>query len=164
MSDIIKRGRLHGHSTSAAEFISFNDDWEFHPRILIDKVHTIMLAEQDIIQTDHANEILDILTSLETKDLETLEFQSDVHTTIETEIINQLGEHIGGQLHTARSRNDKTATAIRIYLRDKLLELKKELLEFNEVLINKATHTRLDYVWIYAYAKCATYNIRSLFA
>ncbi len=43
----------------------------------------------------------------------------DGHTAIERSLISRLG-NLGKKIHTARSRNDQAATAIRLYSRDKL--------------------------------------------
>ena len=63
----------------------------------------------------------------------------DVHMNVEhrlTEI-----EPSGARLHTGRSRNDQTATTVRLYLRDRLTDLEGALLDFLGVLLDCA---RLD--------------------
>lgn len=83
-----------------------------------------------------------ILTKKELKDLEkglleiiTLDKQDkfnlqlgdeDIHTKIENYLIEKLG-NTGQKIHTARSRNDQVLTAIRLYSKDQLLEIKKEV-------------------------------------
>lgn len=45
--------------------------------------------------------------------------QEDVHTAIENELTQRLGE-LGKKIHTARSRNDQVLTALRLYYKDNL--------------------------------------------
>jgi argininosuccinate lyase len=46
----------------------------------------------------------------------------DVHTLIEVRLVEAIGE-AGKKLHTGRSRNDQTATALRLWLREEIDEL-----------------------------------------
>jgi argininosuccinate lyase len=43
----------------------------------------------------------------------------DVHFAIEKSLYKEIGP-VAGKMHTARSRNDQTVTALRLYLRDKI--------------------------------------------
>ncbi len=51
----------------------------------------------------------------------------DVHSCIERHLTLELGD-VGKKVHTGRSRNDQVIVDIRLYARDRLLELKGELL------------------------------------
>lgn len=46
----------------------------------------------------------------------------DVHMNIERAVAGVGGEHAAGQMHTGRSRNDQSATDVRLWLRDRLLD------------------------------------------
>ena len=46
----------------------------------------------------------------------------DVHMNIERAVAQLEGESAAGVMHTARSRNDQSATDVRLWLRDRLLE------------------------------------------
>ncbi len=48
----------------------------------------------------------------------------DCHTAIENFLISKFGE-LGKKIHTGRSRNDQVLTAIRLYQKEELLEIKK---------------------------------------
>jgi len=50
----------------------------------------------------------------------------DVHMNIERALVDDIGE-VGKKLHTARSRNDQVATDIRLYLRDEVDSLRRQL-------------------------------------
>lgn len=59
--------------------------------------------------------------------------QEDCHTAIEEYLTTQLGD-IGQKIHTGRSRNDQVLTAIRLYEKDKLLEVSELVNEYIKVL------------------------------
>lgn len=52
----------------------------------------------------------------------------DVHTAIEASLIERLGE-AGRKIHTGRSRNDQIVLAMRLYLRNQVVELVQLLLD-----------------------------------
>ncbi|NBB76105.1 MAG: argininosuccinate lyase, partial [Bacteroidetes bacterium] len=52
----------------------------------------------------------------------------DMHTAIELALVDKLGS-LGKKIHTARSRNDQVLTAIRLYEKEKLAEIKTLLKE-----------------------------------
>ncbi|MGB2728676.1 MAG: argininosuccinate lyase [Halobacteriota archaeon] len=116
------------------------DRWLFHADVLVDKAHVVMLEEQGIISIEEAAEILNWLTKIEGKDFIEHELPSyeDVHTAIESVLIREIGEDIGGRMHTGRSRNDEVATCVRIALREELLGLMKEINELRRAIIEKA--------------------------
>ena len=64
----------------------------------------------------------------------------DVHMNVE-ERLTEL-EPAGARLHTGRSRNDQTATTVRLYLRDRLLSLEESLLGLLDVLLDRAERHR----------------------
>jgi argininosuccinate lyase len=59
--------------------------------------------------------------------------QEDCHTAIEEYLTTKLGE-VGQKIHTGRSRNDQVLTAIRLYEKDKILEVSELVNEFIKVL------------------------------
>ena len=61
----------------------------------------------------------------------------DVHTAIENHLTEKLGE-LGKKIHTARSRNDQVLVDLRLYSKDKLLEVQKLVLDLAESLVNIA--------------------------
>jgi argininosuccinate lyase len=50
----------------------------------------------------------------------------DCHTAIENNLTNRFGE-VGKKIHTARSRNDQSMTAIRLLMKDKLTIVEKQI-------------------------------------
>ncbi len=59
--------------------------------------------------------------------------EEDVHTAIENYLTKKCGV-AGKKIHTARSRNDQVIAALRLYARDKLIEVKNALLELCTLL------------------------------
>ncbi len=118
------------------------DRWLFLADILVDKAHVVMLREQSILKKEEAAAILLCLTRLEDRADEFLEHElpgyEDVHTAIEAEVIRELGEEVGGRMHTGRSRNDEVATCIRLALRTELFQLLEAINELRTSLLVKA--------------------------
>jgi argininosuccinate lyase len=61
----------------------------------------------------------------------------DVHLNIEKRLTALVGE-AGKRLHTARSRNDQVATDLRLWLRDEIDALLKQLVAFQRALLAQA--------------------------
>lgn len=62
----------------------------------------------------------------------------DCHTAIEHFLTENYGD-IGKKIHTARSRNDQILVTMRLFLKDKLVDIKKAALALGEDLISAAT-------------------------
>ena len=58
----------------------------------------------------------------------------DVHSQVEKMLTETLGE-IGKKVHTARSRNDQITLDIRLFTRDRLSRIRKELLDLFDLLL-----------------------------
>ena len=61
----------------------------------------------------------------------------DVHTAIERHLIARLGE-LGGKLRAGRSRNDQVATDFRLYLRDQVRVIVREILALQKAFLQQA--------------------------
>lgn len=61
----------------------------------------------------------------------------DVHSKIEFELTERIGD-AGKRIHTARSRNDQVLTAMHLYLKDELADIKSSTKELCNVLLNAA--------------------------
>lgn len=85
--------------------------------------HATMLGKQEIISKEEADLIVsglnDILSDLDSGELEFDLNAEDIHMFIEEELTKRLGV-TGKRLHTARSRNDQVALDIRMYLREEI--------------------------------------------
>ncbi len=61
----------------------------------------------------------------------------DVHTAIERRV-TELAGPVGGRLHTGRSRNDQVATAFRLWTLEALEHLADRVIDFQQVLLDRA--------------------------
>lgn len=88
--------------------------------------HARMLWETGILEPADARAILaglsGMLTDLESGALSVTGEDEDVHSWLERVLVERVGEP-GRRLHTARSRNDQTGTALRLYVRDALSQV-----------------------------------------
>ncbi|MGC8816782.1 MAG: argininosuccinate lyase [Candidatus Hadarchaeum sp.] len=141
---LLRRGRFaRPMEPAASEYISSmkDDSVIFHPVVQINIAHTIMLAEQGIISGKEAAAILRALHELHRGGISKLDLRpelEDIHIAVEEFVTKKTGEEIGGKLHTAKSRNDQVATAIRLALRKKLLDLEERLLGLASTLLAQA--------------------------
>lgn len=89
------------------------------------RAHVWMLRRQGIITPATHLAIVKGLAEVE-RQWQTGEFKldpslEDVHMNIERRVAEIAGEAAAGAIHTARSRNDQSATDVRLWLRDQLL-------------------------------------------
>jgi argininosuccinate lyase len=103
--------------------------------------HAKMLSHTGIISKDEA---LQLITGLEQILLEYQEGHfnpgieaEDVHFAVERRLTELVGD-AGKKLHTARSRNDQVGTDIRLYLRDRIEEIREQIRDFQQVLLKHA--------------------------
>lgn len=147
MSDILRRGRL--ASVPDEEIINFTssmnaDKWIFKADILIDLAHTIMLKERKIIKAEDCKKILEGLLTIREEGIEKLDHTyEDIHISLESRLIDMVGEDTGGRMHSGRSRNDEVATCIRLTLRNDLLLLMEDLIALRNTL-NDISSENLD--------------------
>lgn len=89
------------------------------------RAHCRMLARRGIIDAKTQTAIAAALERIETRWLAgkfRLDARlEDVHINIERAVAAIAGEDAAGVMHTARSRNDQSATDVRLWLRDQLL-------------------------------------------
>ena len=110
----------------------------FEADLAVDRAHTVMLAEQGIVDDAVAGEILAALDDVEAAGHRELPDGEDVHEAIETAVIERVGPD-GGRMHTARSRNDEVATCIRYRLREDVLAVAEATLTLREALATVAS-------------------------
>ncbi|MBD9158344.1 MAG: argininosuccinate lyase [Clostridiales bacterium] len=103
--------------------------------------HAKMLSKQGIIGEDDKEKILkgleEILEDIESGILKLDPNAEDIHMFVEAELTKRIGQS-GKKLHTARSRNDQVALDIKMYLKDAILEIQKELKELIATFVEKA--------------------------
>ena len=111
------------------------------------RAHLLMLCRQGILSKRDGKKILKGLRelgSLYQKGRFKLDpSKEDVHSNIESFLIDRVGMEHGGRIHTGRSRNDQIALDMRLYLRDQAMEFVGGLIGLIESLLNKAGEHRL---------------------
>ncbi|SES69800.1 argininosuccinate lyase [Methanococcoides vulcani] len=143
MSDILRRGRL--ASVPDEEIIEYTssmsaDKWIFNSDILVDLAHTVMLKERNVIRAEDCQKILEGLLTIREEGIEKLDHTyEDIHISLESRLIDIVGEDVGGRMHSGRSRNDEVATCIRLTLRDELLLVMEDLIGLRNTLIDVAS-------------------------
>ncbi|GAB7256734.1 argininosuccinate lyase [Polaribacter sp. OB-PA-B3] len=106
--------------------------------------HAIMLESIGIINADELKDLKKGLNEL-AKDIENETFViepsfEDVHSKIEWELTNKLGE-VGKKIHTARSRNDQVLVALQLYYKENLAIVNNKVKSLFDTLLNLAdTH------------------------
>lgn len=102
--------------------------------------HVEMLASVKVLKSQEARRIRTALRQIQ-REIETGKLDvsgaEDIHMAIEQRLIQKLGA-LGGKLHTGRSRNDQVALDERLYLRNAIRDLTKQLTNLQRVLVYKA--------------------------
>ena len=124
--------------TASVEF----DQRMYHHDINGSLAHARMLAEVGVLTDDEYQQIQTGLEAIRSE-VEAGEFQwsvtlEDVHMNIEARLTDKIGI-TGKKLHTGRSRNDQVATDIRLYLRDEIDSIAKELSRLQQGLTTLAS-------------------------
>lgn len=122
------------------ESLSFDQELRFED-IAGSEAHVRGLGRAGILGTDHVEALLDALSTVR-KEFENGTFHfsegdEDIHTAIERRVTELAGE-AGARLHTARSRNDQVATALRLYTRRRIAEVGTAVLDLCDALIVRA--------------------------
>ena len=106
--------------------------------------HAKMLGQTGIIDESEAQQIVQglqqILTQYENGEFQPGIEEEDVHFAVEHRLTAIIGD-VGKKLHTARSRNDQVGTDLRLYLRDKISQIRHDLRQYQQALLDLAqTH------------------------
>ena len=121
-----------------------------------DKEFDVLLAEYDVLGSLAHTEMLASVGLLSKEDLALIhrglneilaeigagkftigQDIEDVHSQVEWLLTNRIGE-AGKKIHSGRSRNDQVAVDIRLYLRAELLELKDEISQLFDLLVQQS--------------------------
>jgi len=137
LSSVLKGGRLAATRPDVVDFISsFEADRRIaFTTVLVNEAHVIALERSGVIERRAARKLLRALRTLESKRHLSGRRLEDVHVAIEEYVTRLTGREIGGLLHIGKSRNDQVATAVRMTLRNEILELSDLLLQFEFSLI-----------------------------
>src|SRR3954468_9609584 len=131
-SPVSRSGRFAaGPSADVARFTeSISFDWRLWKHdILGSMAHGTMLQKIGVLTKAELNAILKGLDTI-AREIQLGKFQwraelEDVHMNIEAELTRRVPA--GAKLHTGRSRNDQVALDLRLWLRDEIREILKEI-------------------------------------
>ena len=108
--------------------------------------HAIMLESIGIISADELKDLKrglqELAADIENGTFIIEESFEDVHSKIEWELTNKLGE-VGKKIHTARSRNDQVLVALQLYYKENLAIINTKTKTLFDTLLNLAeTHKK----------------------
>lgn len=102
--------------------------------------HAQMLGDQGILSAAEVAAIVaglaEIRSEIESGQFAFREQLEDVHMNIEQALIDRLGD-VGRKLHTARSRNDQVATDLRLWVRDSIDRIDRQLEELQRSFVGR---------------------------
>ncbi len=109
--------------------------------------HANMLQQQSILSIQELEKLqkglLDILHLEEKNQFQLTMGDEDIHTKIENYLIEHIGEP-GKKIHTGRSRNDQVLTALRLFTKDNLLNIREITINLVEQFLEFAkTYTNI---------------------
>ena len=138
-----------GPDAAAVEFeTSINDDMRMAMVDIQGSIaHAKMLSKQKLISKTEEQQIVAGLNSIK-EDLQrgkdskgkpfTVDLSAeDIHSFIEATLTDRIGEP-GKKIHTGRSRNDQIALDEHLYLKEQIVQLKKELINLIKTLVSIA--------------------------
>lgn len=119
------------------------DQRMYHHDINGSLAHAQMLTKVEVLNEQEYQQIQQGLEEIRSE-VEAGQFQwsitlEDVHMNIEARLTEKIGI-TGKKLHTGRSRNDQVATDIRLYLRDEIDTIAKELTRLQKGMIELASN------------------------
>ncbi len=129
------RAKAYSESITVDRHMFYQDVWG-------SEAHTIMLGYTGINTDSQTKNILQGLQKVKASfrdgswDLQ--EAEEDVHMNVERFVIDDVGLENGGRMHTTRSRNDQVVLDTKMYARDMIIEVQKELGNLIEVLLVQA--------------------------
>ena len=138
-SRLLRGGRITSVRKDVVKFTSsIKSDQRLSKSVIkINEAHVAMMVKQKIIDWSDGVRLLKALSELNSK-MKMRSSLEDVHMAVEEEVIKKVGSEVGGNLHIAKSRNDQVATAIRMELRENLVDLMTSVVVLQEALTKLA--------------------------
>src|SRR6185436_10261086 len=103
--------------------------------------HVTMLGETGLMTKEESGtavkELKKILGEIEGSKFSIQNGVEDIHSQIELLLTERIGE-TGKKIHSGRSRNDQVAVDIKLYLRDEIQQIKAEVKNLFDLLIEKS--------------------------
>jgi argininosuccinate lyase len=141
----LEHARLGARSTTLIEY----EEIPHLPRLkrrareyaLADLAHAVMLSEEGIVSPERGARLLAGLLDILDRGLADFPWDPQVGSYLpqaERYLAARAGEDIAGRLQTGRSRNDQSAAAERLWMRDLLLEVAGDLLALMRAVLARA--------------------------
>lgn len=122
------------------------------------KAHVQMLMKQKIVSSSDGKAILKALEEIRREIISgKLNFdwqKEDIHSLIEERLVDKIGER-GKRLHTARSRNDQIALDERLFMRNEIKTLIKNVNNFQKVLLKQSQQNKTTIISGYTHLQQA---------
>ncbi len=137
-------GRFEGGP--AAELMAYTESLSFDRRLWRDDIegsraHVRGLARSSIISEAECEQVLlaldTVANEMDSGLFVFLPADEDIHTAVERRVTEIAGA-AGAKLHTGRSRNDQSATDVRLWAKRELLGIARRVLELQRVLLRRA--------------------------
>jgi len=140
LSKLLRDARLGPKRKEIVDFTSSirADQRLFENVVRINRAHVIMMAERRILDQKKAATLLKALEEIDPSRNITEAETEDVHMYVEESVLESVGQDIGGDLHIGKSRNDQVSTAIRMTLRENLIQIMAALTDIQEKLLATA--------------------------
>src|SRR5699024_8971311 len=131
---------------NSADVVAFNASISFDQRLAKHDLkgsiaHAKMLTHTKILSETEGAQIVGglekLLKKLTTGELTFSDTFEDIHMNIEHLLQQEIGD-VAGKLHTARSRNDQTATDMHLFMKDETVQIIALLNELLNVVVTKA--------------------------
>lgn len=135
---MIRERLKEGMAKVALQFSSsiHHDRHIFYYDILVDIAHVLTLHRAGYLKEEEAGNILRALKQVRNAGYRDDWKFEDIHEAIETEVTAITED--GARMHTARSRNDEVATCLRLFARDRLLNVMENLVNLLDVVLRLA--------------------------
>ena len=114
---------------------------QLHSYLQVDMAHTVMLADQGVLDPTQAGRILGSLREIERLGAGELHLDPRLGSLllqVEAFMEKRIGEDTAGRMHTGRSRNDQHEAANRIHMRDGLLQVVEATLRLQDEVLDLA--------------------------
>ncbi|MFM8266741.1 MAG: argininosuccinate lyase [Ilumatobacteraceae bacterium] len=130
----------------ADELMAYTESLEFDRLLWADDIagslaHVTMLVEVGLLDADEGRQVVDALhvaaAELGEGIFEFRPSDEDIHTAIERRV-TELAGAAGAKLHTGRSRNDQSATDVRLWLRRELMVVARRVVDLQTTLLRRA--------------------------
>lgn len=124
----------------------------------VDRAHVVMLAEGGVMATGAAAAILREIDELRGDGFAALRGRPaprGLYLLYESHLVEKLGAEVGGALHTARSRNDLSATVLRLRMRQPVMALLEGVASLVALLSERGARFAAQVMPIYTHFQAA---------